>query len=348
MSTSQPKAKRLVQPARRQVEPGQLKKPEIAQTGFTYNIWYNKWAGGDYEDSTNTKEHAQTRLDLTKDSGYTRADASGAKTYCLFFARGCCPLGAQCQYLHRLPRPQNILHDLSRDVFGREKHASYRDDMSGVGSFSRQNTTLYIGRMAEYGEGRGENQLIKHFGEFGEIEKVRVLHGRGCGFVKFKNECNAQFAKEAMGSQSLDEGETLNVRWATEDPKADAIDEDRKRAAEEGTEKVTKRLAMDTELIHATRQMEALQNGLPPPPPVEYITNGQEEDDEQDDADEVTPVQGHQHSQQPQDKGLLSGTSIQAINKLAQLRASKPTAVAVASKPTNGLGGLAGYGSDSD
>ncbi|TIB75270.1 general substrate transporter [Wallemia mellicola] len=196
--------------------------------------------------------------------------------------------------------------------------------------------------MAEYGEGRGENQLIKHFGEFGEIEKVRVLHGRGCGFVKFKNECNAQFAKEAMGSQSLDEGETLNVRWATEDPKADAIDEDRKRAAEEGTEKVTKRLAMDTELIHATRQMEALQNGLPPPPPVEYITNGQEEDDEQDDADEVTPVQGHQHSQQPQDKGLLSGTSIQAINKLAQLRASKPTAVAVASKPTNGLGGLAG------
>lgn len=43
--------------------------------------------------------------------------------------------------------------------------------MSGVGSFSRQNTTLYIGRMAEYGEGRGENQLIKHFGEFGEIEK---------------------------------------------------------------------------------------------------------------------------------------------------------------------------------
>lgn len=80
-------------------------------------------------------------------------------------------ISAQCQYLHRLPRPQNILHDLSRDVFGREKHASYRDDMSGVGSFSRQNTTLYIGRMAEYGEGRGENQLIKHFGEFGEIEK---------------------------------------------------------------------------------------------------------------------------------------------------------------------------------
>ena len=43
--------------------------------------------------------------------------------------------------------------------------------MSGVGSFSRQNTTLYVGRMREYGEGRGENQLIKHFGEYGDIEK---------------------------------------------------------------------------------------------------------------------------------------------------------------------------------
>ncbi|TIB04742.1 hypothetical protein E3P92_03307 [Wallemia ichthyophaga] len=338
MSTSQPKPKRLVQPARRQVEPGQLKKPEIAQTGFTYNIWYNKWAGGDYEDSTNTKEHAQTRLDVPKDSGYTRADASGAKTYCLFFARGCCPLGAQCQYLHRLPRPQNILHDLSRDVFGREKHANYRDDMSGVGSFSRQNSTLYIGRMAEYGEGRGENQLIKHFGEFGEIEKVRVLHGRGCGFVKFKNECNAQFAKEAMGSQSLDEGETLNVRWATEDPKADAIEEDRKRAAEEGSEKVTKRLAMDTELIHATRQMEALQNGLPAPPPLEQIADGEgsevegEEDASGNDAISHPP-------QQPTNQGLLSNTSLQAINKLAQLRATKPTAVAVAQPPSGGLSG---------
>lgn len=179
---------------------------------------------------------------------------------------------------------------------------------------------------------------------------MRVLHGRGCGFVKFKNECNAQFAKEAMGSQSLDEGETLNVRWATEDPKADAIEEDRKRAAEEGSEKVTKKLAMDTELIHATRQMEALQNGLPPPPPLEQIASGQEDDeDESEGEDDATPqVSQPQMQQQPTNEGLLSNTSLQAINKLAQLRATKPTAVAVTKQPTGGLGGLAGYGSDSD
>lgn len=92
-NNSNNKVKRIVQPARRQVEHSQIKKAEPTQTGYTYNIWYNKWSGGDNEDTTNTKEHAETKLDVAKDSGYTRADASGVKQYCLFFARGCCPLG---------------------------------------------------------------------------------------------------------------------------------------------------------------------------------------------------------------------------------------------------------------
>lgn len=45
----------------------------------------------------------------------------------------------------------------------------YRDDMGGVGSFTRQNRTLYIGRLKET---KGtEHILEKHFEEFGEIEK---------------------------------------------------------------------------------------------------------------------------------------------------------------------------------
>ena len=32
------------------------------------------------------------------------------------------------------------------DVFGREKHSDYKEDMSGVGSFMRVNRTLYVGR----------------------------------------------------------------------------------------------------------------------------------------------------------------------------------------------------------
>lgn len=108
----------------------------------------------------------------------------------------------------------------------------YRDDMGGVGSFGRQNRTLYIGRLRET---RGTEQVLeKHFEEYGEIEKrmffsetgrvsnhmlicdvmfqVRVLHGRGCGFVTYTHEISAQFAKEAMMHQSMDHDEILNVR----------------------------------------------------------------------------------------------------------------------------------------
>lgn len=38
------------------------------------------------------------------------------------------------------------------DVFGREKHSDYKEDMSGVGSFMRVNRTLYVGRCHVTGE----------------------------------------------------------------------------------------------------------------------------------------------------------------------------------------------------
>lgn len=34
-----------------------------------------------------------------------------------------------CTYLHRLPLSDLVLPDASLDVFGREKHSDYRDDM---------------------------------------------------------------------------------------------------------------------------------------------------------------------------------------------------------------------------
>lgn len=36
--------------------------------------------------------------------------------------------------------------------------------------------------------------------------------------MRYVRVANAEFAKEAMYGQSLDHGEVLNVRWATEDP----------------------------------------------------------------------------------------------------------------------------------
>lgn len=64
------------------------------------------------------------------------------------------------------------LPDNSRDCFAREKHADYRDDMGGVGSFNRVNRTLYISKMQESPDKKQtEETLLRHFGEWGKIAK---------------------------------------------------------------------------------------------------------------------------------------------------------------------------------
>lgn len=123
---------------------------------------------------------------------------------------GVIPHRSECSFLHRLPQPEKALPDNSRDVFGREKHAGYRDDMGGVGSFGRINRTLYIGRVTET---RSTEEVVeRHFEEFGDIDRLRVLSGRNVAFVTYVSEVSAQFAKEAMMHQSLDNDEVLNVR----------------------------------------------------------------------------------------------------------------------------------------
>ena len=47
---------------------------------------------------------------------------------------------------------------------------------------------------------------------------------RAIAFVTYKLRTSAEFAKIAMADQSLDHGEVLNVRWATEDPNPKAIE----------------------------------------------------------------------------------------------------------------------------
>jgi RNA recognition motif-containing protein len=86
------------------------------------------------------------------------------------------------------------------DCFGRDKHAGYRGDMGGVGSFMRQNLTLYVGRIHVTDD--IEEVVARHFSEWGEIERIRILNSRGVAFVTYMTEVNAQFAKEAMAHQS--------------------------------------------------------------------------------------------------------------------------------------------------
>src|SRR5204863_5597520 len=144
-----------------------------------------------------------------------------------------------CSYLHRLP----TIHDMfspNVDCFGRDKHADYRDDMGGVGSFMRQNLTVYVGRIHVTDD--IEETVARHFSEWGEIERIRILNSRGVAFVTYMNEVNAQFAMVAMAHQSLDHNEILNLRWATQDPNPLAMAREKRRLEEQAADAIRKAL----------------------------------------------------------------------------------------------------------
>lgn len=66
--------------------------------------------------------------------------------------------------------------DTSKDCFAREKFSDYRDDMGGVGSFSRQNLTLYVGRIKETGNGHETEAVVRrHFKDWGDIDRGKCL-----------------------------------------------------------------------------------------------------------------------------------------------------------------------------
>lgn len=234
------KVKKIIRkkrPARPQADSAFVEEPP-PQTGTIFNIWYNKWSGGDRDDKySNTA--AKGRCNIAKDAGYTKADKITGSYFCLWFARGLCPKGQDCQYLHRLP----TIHDMFNpnvDCFGRDKHSDYRDDMGGVGSFMRQNRTIYVGRIHVTDD--IEEIVARHFAEWGQIERVRVLNTRGVAFITYSNEANAQFAKEAMAHQALDHSEVLNVRWATADPNPMAQAREARRIEEQAAEAIRRAL----------------------------------------------------------------------------------------------------------
>lgn len=224
-------------PARVQVDPETIPQDDAPpQTGTVFNIWYNKWSGGGNQFQLVKSKY---KLNVEKDSGYTRANKTdGQKYFCLFFAKGMCTKGRKCEYLHRIPNdldffPQTV------DCFGREKFSEYRDDMSGIGSFNTVNKTLYIGGLII--KDNTQDLLNKEFRKLGKIAKINVINNKNCGFITFKNESSAQFAKEAMFGQSLYGTDILNIKWANEDPNPAAI-KAKKRQHEEETQQVVEQL----------------------------------------------------------------------------------------------------------
>ncbi|RPB01052.1 hypothetical protein L873DRAFT_1764989 [Choiromyces venosus 120613-1] len=363
--------KKKRRPARPQVDPSTFKGGEIpAQTGTVFNIWYNKWSGGDREDKYISKSHAEGRCNIARDSGYTKADKVPGSYFCLFFARGLCPRGADCEYLHRLPTVTDLFNP-NVDCFGRDKHSDYRDDMGGVGSFMRQNHTLYVGRIHVSDE--IEEIVARHFAEWGQIERIRVLNSRGVGFVTYSNEANAQFSKEAMAHQSLDHNEILNVRWATTDPNPMAQAREKRRIEEQAAAAI--RQALPEEFVaelegknkdaSKKRRIEGSfgLRGYEVPEEIWYARGpnavnpaGREVEGQ---ADRLMIEQqaggngsgnGSAANDQPKEQqvGIFSTQTLEALRGLNKGSSGPPRVTIKASNVPTGLALAADYGSDSD
>lgn len=367
--------KRKRRPARPQQDPAIFKNEPPPQTGNIFNIWYNKWSGGEGQDAYGSKHKAKGRCNVALDSGYTRADKVSGSYFCLFFARGLCPRGQDCEYLHRLPNSRigkdgglGDMYPSNVDCFGREKFSDYRDDMGGVGSFMRVNRTLYVGRIHVSDD--IEEIVARHFQEWGQVERIRVLPSRGVAFVTYTYLANSEFAKEAMAHQSLDHSETLNVRWATVDPNPVAQKREARKIEEQAADAIRRVLpasyvaelegrkyeGADPEEERKRRKIEGSfgLKGYDAPDDVWYAAEKarleapQEskmleapEIGTQHDEDDGTPLQIEDFKKQAhQPSGLLGASTLAALQGFKGDTGGGPDKTAV--------GPLVGYGSDSD
>jgi hypothetical protein len=180
---------------------------------------------------------------------------------------------------------------------------------------------------------------------------VRVLQYRSVAFVTYKSELHAQFAKEAMACQSLDNDEILNVRWATEDPNPVQKVAEKRRLEDMGQEAIKAR--MDPRIVDAMRSIRALEDGDILAEDGREVLVGDEQEDEPEtkrrrievgDGSPLPPPDAP-----PQPTGLLSADTLEGLKFFAEIRkrngATQPRAAPL--PVTSGLG-LADYDSDEE
>eukprot|EP01080_Neovahlkampfia_damariscottae_P007400 gene7400-11724_t len=210
--------KRKVRKARVQVEKDKGPVFQREEGGQDYNIWYHKHIGSKRERFGVELEKSATRTNISKDSGWSIGCSQKDPYFCLFFAKGECSQGPDCKFMHRLPTKQDEERiPITKDVFGRDKYAVDREDMMGVGSFNRECKTLYVVNLKNLPGNELDESLKKHFKEFGKLEFIRSFPEKCFAFIKYELRLCAEFAKEAMNLQSLDNGEVIQVKWSQDD-----------------------------------------------------------------------------------------------------------------------------------
>ena len=99
-------AKYRQRPAFQQIDEIDQSKMSRLEGTNEYNIWYGKFLGEHWRrEGPGGKQAAETRCIVERDAGYTSGDRAtqGQTFFCLFYARGCCGRGQNCQFIHRIP-----------------------------------------------------------------------------------------------------------------------------------------------------------------------------------------------------------------------------------------------------
>lgn len=229
----------------------------------------------------------------------------------------------------------------------------------------RQNRTLYIGRIHVTDD--IEEIVARHFAEWGQVDRIRVLTARGVAFVTYTNEANSQFAKEAMAHQSLDNNEILNVRWATVDPNPMAQKREARKIEEQAAEAVRRALpdefVKEIEGDSGARKKKRIERGfgLPGYEAPDEIWYARSRELEGQGADDSVIEGGERYRIEDEDGGALQDNDIRG-NQTGERGILSSTALAALQKhSSNGVSGftksapvkaaagpLVGYGSDDD
>jgi hypothetical protein len=213
----------LKRPARKQVADTRRDTAYI-EGNYDYNIWYDKYLTDRKEEKE--KIPAMHQCNPPLDTGFTKADLQekeGGAYFCLYFAKGCCSEGVNCRYYHRVPNKVEAekIENL-RDVFGRSRFATHRNDMGGVGTFTRDCRTLYVSDLKMIDSANPIKEMIRiiydNFSPWGEIEDINYIPTKAACFIRYSHRCFSEFAKEAMMDQSMVGEEIIGVKWAYDDP----------------------------------------------------------------------------------------------------------------------------------
>jgi hypothetical protein len=212
----------MKRPARQQVLDTR-KDTAYHEGNYDYNIWYDKYLTDRKEERE--KIPALHRCNPILDIGYTKADLQEKEGayFCLYFAKGCCSEGVNCKYYHRVPTIEDCgrIENL-RDVFGRARFATPRNDMGGVGTFTKECRTIHVTGIKTIESANPMKDMVRvlyeQFSQWGEIEDINYIPTKGIAFIRFSHRCSSEFAKEAMVDQALVGEEILTIKWAYDDP----------------------------------------------------------------------------------------------------------------------------------